>query len=436
MKTSSPLVAVAVLFIGLGCGEPEQIEPVDAKGVESPVPELAKDDSFRKPTYHGELSFGLAAQGEVTEEEHFHAWTFTLSGDAQVALHTELVTPNVDTVLYLYRRTPGDALWGSYKKRNDDAEEGVLWSRLSVSLDAAEYRVLVKPYKRSIRGTFALHGACEGDGCPATGDDGTPAVLPAETSFTTSCATQLTQLVNSPAVAKSELTVEYETDRPALPAQLRRAADYYKSYWDELGWGWDEYADEETGVHLLDTEVIDLSPAGALVTVGFSYGDEVTVTFALDAGGAPIAYYHSEQSPRVGWFCGQAGEDLPPEPDEWCLGGYLRHAPRSADAVEDLDLAMTVGEAAGASADDLSPLIAQAVAAYAAAAGLAGSDSITIHAELWGSIDWGAGARVQVRSETMEPVTYELGDSNYDSNWLFVTTPAGAAPEFTCSEGP
>ena len=65
-------------------------------------------DSFAQPTMHGELRFDVPNPATFTEDQRFHAWSFTLSAGAQVALRTELSTTNLDSVIYLYRPAVAD----------------------------------------------------------------------------------------------------------------------------------------------------------------------------------------------------------------------------------------------------------------------------------------------------------------------------------------
>ena len=139
----------------------------DGKGPEDDVPVAdGKDDSLRKPTEHGALAFGAPVVETLSRDEGHHAWTFTLTGAAEVDLFTgppAASSPEVDTVLYLYRQRDNGS-WGSYIARNDDAGD-TLWSSLDRSLGAGTYRVTVKGYQRSVRGDFALTVACDGAGC-------------------------------------------------------------------------------------------------------------------------------------------------------------------------------------------------------------------------------------------------------------------------------
>ncbi len=140
--------------------------PLADKGVgEEDAPVDGAYDSFRSPTDHGLLAFGVQGQGTLTAAEGFHSWTFSLSGPASVALRTERTatsTRDVDTVLYLYRE--GATGWGRALTSNDDSM-GSLFSAISRNLEAGRYRIIVKGYQRSTRGPFGVVAECTGAGC-------------------------------------------------------------------------------------------------------------------------------------------------------------------------------------------------------------------------------------------------------------------------------
>lgn len=124
-----------------------------------------KADSFRKPTYHGVIPFDVPMASAITDTEQFHAWTFTLTGDARVELVTSYAVRGqrrTDTVLYLYKHD--GTSWGPYIARNDDYGN-TTYSKIVKNLGAGEYRALVKGYKSMTRGKFTLTARCEGEGC-------------------------------------------------------------------------------------------------------------------------------------------------------------------------------------------------------------------------------------------------------------------------------
>ncbi|MCX5743213.1 MAG: hypothetical protein NT062_12035 [Proteobacteria bacterium] len=162
----SSLAILVGLGLGLGCSLLPACVSSDDKGPEEELPpDGGKADSIRTPIDHGAIVFGAPATSALTADEHFHAWTFELTGDATVDLATTYAVRGqrkTDTVLYLYKE--GAAGWGSYIARNDDTGNTV-YSKLSRSLGAGRYRALVKGHLASTTGKFKLSVDCAGDGC-------------------------------------------------------------------------------------------------------------------------------------------------------------------------------------------------------------------------------------------------------------------------------
>ncbi|HEY0255773.1 MAG TPA: hypothetical protein VGC41_29800 [Kofleriaceae bacterium] len=139
----------------------------DAKGPESDVPgDGGKEDSFAKPTDHGALAFGTAGTASLASTAQYHTWEFSLSGSASITAATARAShaATLDTVLYLYKKT-ATGTWGSYIARNDDAAKGNVLSKLTETLDAGDYRVLVKGYDATVKGAFGVQIDCSGAGC-------------------------------------------------------------------------------------------------------------------------------------------------------------------------------------------------------------------------------------------------------------------------------
>jgi len=125
-------------------------------------------DSLLRPLDHGELSFEAPNAAQIGPQR-YHAWQFTLTGEASVEVRTAPAAPggpDVDTVLALYRRR-ADGRWGAAIARNDDHDTSV-WSRVELGLTEGEYRVIVRGYARTTTGPIAVLGACAGAGCPRT----------------------------------------------------------------------------------------------------------------------------------------------------------------------------------------------------------------------------------------------------------------------------
>jgi hypothetical protein len=137
----------------------------DEKGPEEELPLEGKDDSFRRPTNHGLIEFGIGATSVLTTDERFHTWVFELTDTAKVDIVTSyalLGQRRTDTVLYLYRE--GYAGWGSYIARNDDYGS-TTYSRLQRDLEPGRYRLLVKGHSETTRGKFKVTTKCDGPGC-------------------------------------------------------------------------------------------------------------------------------------------------------------------------------------------------------------------------------------------------------------------------------
>lgn len=112
-----------------------------------------------------------------TVDHRAHAWNFHLGESEDVAIFTAIFsgehqTAEVDTVIYLYRKT-GDG-WGRYYRKNDDASDQTLFSRIEETLAPGDYRIIVKAYDRSVRGEFAINLRCADGAC----DYNDPNVIP------------------------------------------------------------------------------------------------------------------------------------------------------------------------------------------------------------------------------------------------------------------
>ncbi len=420
------LLFFSIVFAVCACADSEVTDTTTAKGEESALPEDAKDDSFRKPTEHGELKFGLTNQGELTADERFHTWTFTLTGGANVTLRVETFgDKNLDTVMYLYRRDPGAETWGSYMKRNDDHEQNV-WSQLDLHLDAGEYRVLVKGYKTKLRGSFGVKAECAGTGCPTTGD--APDVeLPASTSMTAECFERINKVVTSEVVGGSGFSIMYETDAESLTGVERKAVELYKQYWDDIGCCWDEMDFEG---HELDVGV-QQTEDGAIAVVDYVGGDETTITFLFDGQENLLLLHHDEQSPTVDTFCGEDGAPFfETFGNEDCIGRWLDYMPHSSDDAGEVSGTVRFDELPGN--DELPKLVRAAVETYEKATGVAHDTDIAFEFVSW-EADFGTGAEVTLSADGAATLSYTMGNSDFDSLWIFMVTEDGSQ-RFLCQD--
>jgi hypothetical protein len=161
-KIASVVLSVAVATM-LGCGQqgdPAQEEDLSLDG---------RADSTNQVIDHttpiqeiGEIGVSLS------DKIRGHSWTFTLGMQEMVGIYTALYSgdkkgPEVDTVLYLYKKS-GNA-WGSYIQRNDNASAQTKYSRIDVVLDPGEYRIVVKGRNKNVLGQFAVNLRCADGFC-------------------------------------------------------------------------------------------------------------------------------------------------------------------------------------------------------------------------------------------------------------------------------
>ncbi len=103
-----------------------------------------------------------------TDSARAHAWTFHLGMQEDVSLYTALFSGSegdeLNTVLYLYEKQ-ADGGWGHYIRKNDDASPNTKWSRLDVSLEPGDYRIIVKAYNDQVMGQFAINMQCADGVC-------------------------------------------------------------------------------------------------------------------------------------------------------------------------------------------------------------------------------------------------------------------------------
>jgi hypothetical protein len=288
------------------------------KGVEEAIPD-GKNDSFGNPTEHGDLRFGTPSRAAFTEVERFHSWTFTLTAKASVALATELETPNLDSVMYLYKKRSNGS-WGAFLHRNDDAGDDTMASRLDVELAKGEYRLIVKAFKQTQRGTFSVEGTCSGAGCPVTTCEAAED-LPAETGYGTGCDAAFAKLFGDGTIASTRSASITVDERCGLAAVDRRAVDYYLSYWNDLG-GLDD-PDAELSV---DTSVT--GAGGILVDVGDG-GDESAITFLFDSSEALVALYQHNQSPDANLYCRSSGAERALPAGAACMEALIGDLPHT-----------------------------------------------------------------------------------------------------------
>jgi hypothetical protein len=340
-------------------------------------------DSWASPTDHGELEFGGASNpGEFTEEERFHAWTFSLSDDADVVLEAKLATQNLESVLYLYKKQE-DGNWGSYISKNDDADSLGLGSRVKKALDAGEYKIKVKAAKKLMTGSFSVGGTCAGAGCPSTDDFCGPEddAMPDATGYSKSCATKLHKILTTP--------VGHSAPQCLADKLEERAIAYYVAYWNDV-YSWEEMSEGQDPY----VSVTHHSDAGTIVGVGLG-GDEDSMDYVFDAEGELVFYYQHNQSPDWAWFCeGPVDENV--DPGDECAtevsGGSDYRLEDTSEGEGSVDVS---------NADSLAPHVAAAVNEYAAESSL-GADATVSYTYFAWDATYNVGAEVKLSAAGAE----------------------------------
>lgn len=383
-----------------------------------------KSDSFRKPTEHGTLIFGIAQPAELTADEHFHAWDFELGDRADVTLTTELVTANLDTVMYLYKLDPATGRFGAFKFKNDDASDDTVASEIAEDLDAGHYRVLVKGFKTALRGTFEIVGACDGPGCEV-GVCAGAGFEPLPASDAPSCGELVSAALDGTTLNENGLEIGLE-ERCSLPEAVRDGVEYYHSYWDDIV-GFDDQFDFGDGVSL-DVDWIELSNGATFVGVDAG-GDEAAMDFLINADGELVAHYQHNQSPDFNLYCeGGVGFDL-----EECGRVYLRSMLHPAADERSGEVTVTAADAA----TRLDRAALQAYLEYARVEGLGTDDEVTVEFTTWenpfASSSWDTAGRVTARAQGHEPTSYELAAAS-TTQWQFTVKKGLGDREFECRE--
>lgn len=383
------------------------------KGLEDDVPADGKLDSFGTPTDHGELELGASNYAEITYSEGFHSWTFTLTDGAEIDLRTSVQTINLDTVMYLYRRTA--AGWGAYIAKNDDVADNDPTSRLEETLTAGEYRVVVKGFKRTMRGEFTVAGSCSGVGCPTESACSPSVDLPDDTGYGPGCSEALANIF---ATAQARSTNErYRTlDQRCDATPLERLAlDYYASYWEDL----EAIAGDEplaVTVSHLDGNALG---GGSVVTVDRG-GDETAATFVFDADTKLVAVYQHNQSPDVRFYCRTSGAPVSVPNVEDCMGALI-----GDDMIHEAD--DEVAFSLQASPNDLSAELADrvehAVREYARARGTGASTLLSVEGALWDTSN-----RVTIQGSGKPATTYLTSEA-----LVVLAMPADGRPTLVCT---
>lgn len=385
------LLALPALLFACNDSDPA---PVDAaKGAEeSPLTDFEADskaDSWRAPTAHGQLLPGTSASARLHADALFHAWTMTLTDAATIDLAIASADANLDTVAYLYRQDPETGNWGRYLVKNDDSN-GTVFSHITHDAKAGSYRLMVKGFKKALRGNFAVTYTCEGAGCPSAN----PVEPTIETGpYSAECGDQIRDIVLSEVQGDGYNYVAVK-DIDTLPPLQRAAAQWFID--SALEWA------DESDLEDMDLEIGSTDMAGGS-RVDITTGADWSYSYLFDIDGRLRIQYFHDQSPYAEFFCPE-GETAVDEPDEYCAGGMIDNLPHSADAIK----AVSESEVT----DETAHFVAMGTAAYTRDTGAAEGLTWTMNA--WSSESYGGGAQMTFEAEGQPTIRYWMGGDNYD----------------------
>jgi hypothetical protein len=115
-------------------------------------------DSLTRPTEMGEITSGATVNGTFGRNARYLAWTFTAEANDTIEITAEGISPRwLDTVVSVYRTTPGLRPTGRALASNDDCDPTTLGSCVSLTApESATFVIVVRRYDRGTSGTFAL----------------------------------------------------------------------------------------------------------------------------------------------------------------------------------------------------------------------------------------------------------------------------------------
>lgn len=381
----------ALLF---ACDDTSSPSPTAAKGVEegalSDYEADSKADSWRAPTEHGALLPGTQSTARFTDDSLFHAWTFALSDTAKVSLDIVSGDNNLDTVAYLYRQHPDTGSWGRYIAKNDDAN-GTVQSAISEGLEAGNYRLMVKGFKRALRGSFAVEYTCDGAGCPTTGNVD---ILVENGPYSAICADLVRDVVMSEVVGNGVHSVPgKEVD--TLPTLQREAALRFIN--SALDWA-DEDELDETEFEIGTTTLA----AGSRIDI--TTGADWSYAYLFNSDGRLLIEYFHDQSPYAEFFCPE-GEPRVDTPDEYCAGGMMDALPHAASSIK----AVTPGDVD----DDYAHFVQMGETLYRRDTGVAADAELTWTLNVWRADNGEVGGRMTVETAGQGAIAYLLGGDKW-----------------------
>ena len=390
IRLAALLALPALLF---ACNDSDPAPTGAAKGVEdgalTDYEADSKADSWRSPTAHGELLPGTTSSARLHADELFHAWTLTLTDEARIDLAITSADANLDTVAYLYRQDPETGNWGRYVVKNDDANDTV-FSRIQHDAKAGTYRLMVKGFKRALRGNFGVAYTCEGAGCPSA-DPISPTI---ETGpYSAACGDQIRDILLSEVQGDGYNNVPLK-EIDSLPPLQRAAAKWFI----DSALEWADASDlEDTELEITSTNLA----GGSIIDV--TTGADWSYSYLFDADGHLRIQYFHDQSPYAEFFCPE-GEAPVAEPDEACAGGMLGYLPHTADAIK----AVTAGDLT----EEQAHMVAMGEAAYRHDTGAEGELTWTMN--VWASADYGDGAQMTIEADGQGAVRYWMGGDKWD----------------------
>lgn len=398
----------------------------DGKGEEDNALDIyeSKTDSFRNPTEHGDLLFGVPQTATLREDSGFHAWDFELTGDAKVNLETILVTANLDTVMYLYKFNESKGTYGSYKFKNDDANDDTVGSALSKSLDAGTYRVLVKGFKSKLRGSFKIAADCDGAGCAASTCD-IASFAGLDSNVGDSCGELFSAALSGESTGRNGTTIILD-ERCSLPEEVASAVEEYVNYFgglDDFNDSFDFGSPGDPVEVEVSWETYDNGTSFVQVDGG---GDEAAMDYLINGDGQVIAHYQHNQSPDHTLYCDGGDEFLE---DGECFFEYTANFPHSPSDERAISTTVTPADAA----NQAEGTVAIAVQAYAAELGLAQDTDIAVSGAVWDLGGRDSAGRIRVKASGEDAFVYEL-EALSNTQLQFTIKRGSADAEYNCIE--
>jgi hypothetical protein len=275
-----------------------------SKGPEDDIDDEGKFDSFYAPTEHGQLSFSEAHEASVSDDELYHAWDFEITSPVAIEIEVQLLNLE-DSVIYLYRWNDERSSWGSYITRDDDGGEGD-GSLIRMDLDVGSYRLMVKGYRRGMRGSFVVLASCDGAGCV----DGCDAIepRPRRTGFGAQCLEPLKTLSEVIATRQSDRDGMTFAERCELSSLERTAVEYvFEDYGPDL----DETLEVRTDV---------IGRTGLTVVTVITEDNWVEHTLLFDDGELVVLQSDDGMGGVAEWFCAGPDDSLP---EPWCAEDFF-----------------------------------------------------------------------------------------------------------------